>query len=66
MHVVNHVFHRGGEHSFGYDFETLEWALHKAGFSTVEQMSYKASRDPLLAIDQENHAPYPLYVEAMK
>jgi hypothetical protein len=44
----------------------LEWALRDAGFSTVEQMSYRISRDLLLAIDQENHALYSLYVEAVK
>jgi predicted SAM-dependent methyltransferase len=66
MHIINHIFHQGGEHLFAYDFETLSWALHRAGFSQVEQMSFRKSRDPELAIDQENHAPYSLYVEAMK
>ena len=66
MHVINHVFHQGGEHLFAYDFETLAWALQQAGFSTVNQMSYRTSRDPKLAIDQDNHAPYSLYVEAVK
>jgi len=66
MHVVNHVFHQGGEHLFAYDFETMAWALGQAGFAIVEQTSYKVSRDSALAIDQENHAPYSLYVEAVK
>jgi predicted SAM-dependent methyltransferase len=66
MHIVNHIFHQGGEHLFAYDLETLDWALRRAGFSSVEKMSYRVSRDPLLAIDQENHAPYSLYVEAVK
>jgi predicted SAM-dependent methyltransferase len=66
MHVVNHVFHQGGEHLFAYDFETLAWALGRAGFSTIEQTCYQVSRDPQLAIDQANHAPYSLYVEAIK
>jgi predicted SAM-dependent methyltransferase len=66
MHVVNHVFHQGGEHLFAYDYETLSWALGRAGFSTVEQTRYQVSRDPQLAIDQANHAPYSLYVEAVK
>jgi predicted SAM-dependent methyltransferase len=66
MHIINHVFHQGGEHLFAYDFETMEWALRRAGFSTVEQMSYNTSRDPQLAIDQENHAAYSLYIEAVK
>jgi predicted SAM-dependent methyltransferase len=66
MHIVNHIFHQGGEHLFAYDFETIEWALRKAGFSVIKEMSYKTSCDSLLAIDQENHAPYSLYVEAVK
>jgi predicted SAM-dependent methyltransferase len=66
MHIVNHIFHQDGEHLFAYDFETMEWALRKAGFSIVEQMSYKTSRDPMLGIDQKNHAPYSLYIEAVK
>jgi predicted SAM-dependent methyltransferase len=66
MHVINHIFHQGGEHLFAYDFETMAWALRQAGFANVEQTGYKISRDPELAIDQEIHAPYSLYVEAMK
>jgi predicted SAM-dependent methyltransferase len=66
MHVINHIFHQSGEHLFAYDFETLAWALHRAGFAKVQQMSFRKSRDPELAIDQPNHAPYSLYVEAAK
>lgn len=66
MHVVNHVFHQGGEHLFAYDFEALALALRRAGFGIVEEMSYGRSRDEKLAIDQANHAPYSLYVEAVK
>lgn len=66
MHVMNHIFHQSGEHLFAYDFETLAWALRQAGFNTIERMSYRNSRDPLLAIDQPNHEPYSLYVEAVK
>lgn len=66
MHVINHIFHQGGEHFFAYDFETLAWALKQAGFADVQEKSYRQSGDPQLAIDQENHAPYSLYVEARK
>jgi predicted SAM-dependent methyltransferase len=66
MHVINHIFHQSGEHLFAYDFETLAWALRRAGFSTIKQMSYGISQDTELAIDQANHAPYSLYVEAIK
>lgn len=66
MAAVNHMFHQGGEHLFGYDFETLAFLLRQAGFTRVEQKTYRQSGDDLLAIDQENHAPYSLYVEAVK
>jgi predicted SAM-dependent methyltransferase len=66
MHIVNHVFHQGGQHLFGYDFDTLVWALRRAGFGSIEQTSHGRSRDPELAIDQPNHALYSLYVEAVK
>jgi predicted SAM-dependent methyltransferase len=66
MHIVNHMFHQEGEHLFGYDFDTLAWALCEAGFTNVQRMSYMVSQDPALAIDQENHSTYSLYVEAVK
>lgn len=66
MHILNHAFHQGGEHLFGYDFETLAWALRRAGFNSVHQAAFGKSLDPKLAIDQENHAPYSLYVDAVK
>jgi predicted SAM-dependent methyltransferase len=65
MHLINHVFHQGGEHLFGYDYATLEYALRNAGFQTVIKQQFGVSRDPLLAIDQANHRPYSLYVEAV-
>lgn len=66
MHILNHTFHQGGEHLFGYDFETLKWALDKAGFASVRRSAFGQSVDPLLAIDQANHAPYSLYVDAVR
>ncbi len=66
MHGLNHQFHQQGEHLFGYDFETLSWALKKAGFSSVKKQAFKVSVDPDLAIDLAVHQPYSLYVEAIK
>jgi predicted SAM-dependent methyltransferase len=66
MAMLNHVFHQGGEHHFAYDYETLEWALRQAGFAGVTRTAYRDSGDPLLAIDRREHAPYSLYVEAVK
>jgi len=66
MAMLNHVFHQGGEHHFAYDYETLAWALKAAGFAEVSRSAFGASADPLLAIDRREHAPYSLYVEAVK
>lgn len=66
IELVNHVFHQGGEHCFGWDFAALERALRRAGFTRVERQSFGRSLDPQLAIDQPNHAPYSLYVDAVK
>jgi predicted SAM-dependent methyltransferase len=66
MDVINHVFHQRHEHRWAYDFETLAHRLHDAGFATVERSAYQSSRDPRLAQDRATHAPYSLYVEAVK
>lgn len=66
MHIVNHIFHQDGEHLFAYDFETLKLVLQEAGFKKTSRVSFRQSNDPALAIDQEVHTPYSLYVEAAK
>lgn len=66
MDVVNHTFHQWHEHRWGYDFETLAHRLRFAGFARVERMSFGSSLDPELASDREEHAPYSLYVDAVK
>jgi len=67
MDVLNHVFHQWHEHRWGYDYETLANRLRRAGFSTVERSAFRRSRLPLLAdVDLSVHAPYSLYVEAVR
>jgi len=66
MAMVNHQFHQGGEHMFGYDFETLQFVLLEAGFAEVRKMSFGVSGDADLCLDREDHAKYSLYVEARK
>lgn len=66
MHILNHTFHQEGEHLFGYDFDTLAWAFTQAGFREVRKAEFGKSVDPALAIDQQNHAGYSLYVDAIK
>lgn len=66
MDVVNHVFHQWHEHRWAYDFETLALRLRTAGFTRVAQMAFGESLDPRLACDLPVHAPYSLYVDAVK
>lgn len=66
MHVINHVFHQDGEHQFGFDFETLGFALRRAGFARIMRQQYGESLDHTLAIDRAEHRSYSLYVEAVK
>jgi predicted SAM-dependent methyltransferase len=66
IELVNHVFHQGGEHCFGWDFTAMEFYLHRAGFAQIIRQTYGKSNDAELAIDQPNHEKYSLYVEASK
>lgn len=66
MDIVNHAFHQWHEHRWGYDFETLEHRLKQAGFETVERAEFQRSRDEDLAADRDEHAPYSLYVDAVR
>jgi predicted SAM-dependent methyltransferase len=66
MDVINHIFHQWGEHRWAYDFETLALRLRTAGFGTIEQVGYQRSLLPSLAKDRDVHAPYSLYVDAVK
>jgi predicted SAM-dependent methyltransferase len=66
MAMLNNVFHQGGEHMFGYDFETMKYVLEQAGFSRILKMACGLSDDPILCLDRPEHATYSLYVEAVK
>jgi len=66
MDVINHIFHQWGEHRWAYDFETLSLRLRTAGFVAIEQVGYQRSLLPALAQDRDVHAPYSLYVDAVK
>jgi predicted SAM-dependent methyltransferase len=66
MDVLNHIFHQGHEHRAGYDFESLAHRLEAAGFTSVQRMDFRSSLLPSLACDREVHAPYSLYVDAVR
>lgn len=39
-HMINHLFHQGGEHKNLYDFALLSWALEKSDFCNVKQVTH--------------------------
>lgn len=67
MEVINAHFHQRYEHQFVYDFPTLERMLLRAGYRTVERVSYRQSRHcPSIVLDDEKYEWESLYVEAVK
>lgn len=54
----------GFGHKFAYDFQTLEFFLHRAGFVEIREESYMLGRDPMLLVDYRKRAHESLYVEA--
>lgn len=66
MMMINHVFHQGGEHQFGYDFETLNFLLKKASFGDIVQCQYRGSTKFDKELDLATHATYSLYIEAQR
>lgn len=61
-------------HKFGYDFETLQRALQRAGFRTVIRSRFMASAHTALQVDEHSQVAsarhgdrhYSLFVEAVK
>lgn len=51
-----------------WDFETMEYYLKDAGFSTVTETAHKVGKDPVLLVDMEDDGRklVSLYVEATK
>jgi len=66
MDVINHVFHSWHEHRWAYDFEALSHRLREAGFTEIARAGFGCSALAALAQDRPHHAPYSLYVEAIK
>jgi predicted SAM-dependent methyltransferase len=63
MVSVNRIFRHHG-HRFIWDFETLQHALLKCGFSRIERRSYGVGFDTKLLKDTPNRRVESLYVEA--
>lgn len=66
LDAINHMFYQWHEHRWAYDEENLRWRLEAAGFREVARSSFGHSRLPALAHDRDEHAPYSLYVEAIR
>ncbi len=66
MELLNVLFRQGCEHKYAYDYKTLEFLLHRYGFSYVQQQKFGESLMEELCIDWAVRASESLYVEAMK
>jgi len=66
MDILNHTFRQGGEHKYGYDFESMKATVGPVGFSMIIKRNYQISEDFLLRNDLENHKNYSLYVDCIK
>lgn len=66
MEALNHVFLQGYEHYGGWDKTRMNMVLQRAGFSTINFVSYKVGEFPNGPIDREYHRQNGLYVEAKK
>jgi hypothetical protein len=68
LEVINAVFRFNGMHKFIYDFETLEQAFRRAGFSSVRRTTFRGSsvRECNLDLDLPDREFQSLYVDAVK
>jgi len=66
MELVNVVFRQYFEHKFSWDYETMQFALRRYGFSVIYRQGFGQSVQDGLAIDKPERASESLYVEAVK
>jgi predicted SAM-dependent methyltransferase len=69
MMLLNNTFRQiyvplAAGHEFAFDFQTLEFFLHRAGFVSVRREEYMSGRDDALLVDYKRRAEESLYVEA--
>ena len=63
--ALNDVMRLHG-HRFVWDYQTLSYALHSLGFSSVQRCSFRQGLDPKLLRDSASRAYESFYVEAVK
>lgn len=56
---------RSGHHS-PFDWETLVWYCKQAGFSGLSRERYNRCSDVFMGLDFSRHAPFSIYLEAVK
>jgi predicted SAM-dependent methyltransferase len=64
--IINHLFHQDGEHKNLYDFELLEWALKKAGFSEIRKVDESTLLQRFNGFPPRNDDFVSMYVTAVK
>lgn len=65
MISINRIFRSHG-HQFIYDYETLEFLLKQAGFTTIKREQFRTGNDERLLIDSPERVKESVYLEAQK
>lgn len=65
MEHLMYALQQGGEHKYGYDFETAQKFLQRAGFTKIIDSSYNESEFPELRVDYRGR-DLSLFVEAVR
>lgn len=66
QHMINVMFHQGGEHKNLFDFELLEWTLQQAGFKDIKQVNETIFLNRFPEFMKRNDDSQSLYVMAIK
>jgi len=65
MEHLMYALQQDGEHKYGYDFETAQKFLQRAGFTKIKDSSYNESEFPELRVDYRGK-DLSLFVDAVK
>ena len=65
MEHLMYALQQDGEHKYGYDFETAQKFLQRAGFTQIKDSSYNKSEFPELRVDYRGK-DLSLFVDAVK
>ncbi len=65
QHVVNDLFHQGGEHKNLFDFELLQWAMEQGGFRDCRRVNEAEMLRRFPEFPARNDDSFSLYVTAV-